>query len=103
VTTLVIGSLNEMIEITTTRTLAALSHPPIMIFAMIFVLTLASSLFAGQDMAPLKRRAWPHQLTFALILAVTAYVIMEIEYPRTGLITLDAFDQVLVEVREGMR
>jgi hypothetical protein len=103
VTTLVIGSLNEMIEITTTRTLAALSHPPLMMYAMIFVLVLASSLFAGRDMAPLMKTAWPHQLAFALILSVTAYVVMEIEYPRSGLITLDAFDRVLAEVREGMR
>jgi hypothetical protein len=42
-------------------------------------------------------------VTFALILAVTVFVIIDIEYPRTGLVQLSAFDQVLVDVRKGMK
>ena len=30
-------------------------------------------------------------------------VIMDLEYPRFGLVRVDAFDQVLIDVRESMR
>ena len=100
---LVLTSLNEMIDITSTRTLAAISHPPSVIFVMIFLLLLASALIGGVDMATFKGTAWPNQLAFALILALTAWVIMEIEFPRMGVIRLDAFDQILVDARQAMQ
>ena len=40
---------------------------------------------------------------FAAAMALAVYVIIDIEYPRLGLIRVDAFDQVLVELRESMR
>ena len=36
-------------------------------------------------------------------LAVALYVILDIEYPRLGLIRVDAFDQALVELRQSMK
>jgi len=30
------------------------------------------------------------------------YVILDMEYPRFGLIRVDAFDQVLIELRQSM-
>jgi len=35
--------------------------------------------------------------------AIIVYVIIDVEYPRAGLIRLQAFDQLLVNVREGMK
>ncbi|HWO02581.1 MAG TPA: DUF4239 domain-containing protein [Blastocatellia bacterium] len=103
VTSLVLSPLNEMIDITTTRTVTALSHPPLIIFVMIFLLVLVSSLIAGRDMAAANQKNRIPQLAFALILAATVFVILEIEYPRVGFVRLDAFDQVIVDVREGMK
>jgi hypothetical protein len=34
---------------------------------------------------------------------VAVFVILDIEYPRAGLIRVDTFDQVLVELRQSMR
>jgi hypothetical protein len=53
-------------------------------------------------MAGGKTRSWVHILAFAVIIAVTMYVILDLEYPRLGLIRLDAFDQALVELRQSM-
>lgn len=39
-------------------------------------------------------------MLFGLALAVN--VILDIEYPRLGLIRVDAFDQALVDLRESM-
>ncbi len=33
---------------------------------------------------------------------LAVFVILDIEYPRLGLIHIDAFDQALIEVRQSM-
>jgi hypothetical protein len=37
------------------------------------------------------------------VLAVAVNVIIDIEYPRLGLIRVGAFDQALVELRDSMK
>jgi len=98
---LLLPALNQMIDITTTRTVAVQNHPPSIIFIMLISLALLSALLAGFSMAGSKSRI--HMLVFAAILAITVYVIFDLEYPRLGLIQIDAADQVLVEVRQGMK
>lgn len=39
---------------------------------------------------------------YVVICAITIYVILDLELPRIGLITLKAFDRTLVESREEM-
>jgi hypothetical protein len=99
---LLLPALNAMIDITTTRTMATQMHPPIVVFAMLFGLALAASLLAGYGMTGTRVRSWFHMLGFALVMAVAVYVILDIEYPRLGLIRVDAFDQALIDLRESM-
>jgi len=99
---LLLPALNAMIDITTTRTMAAQIHPPVVIFALLFGLALASSLLVGYGMASSKARNWLHMLGLAFVMAVSVYVILDIEYPRLGFIRVDSFDQALVELRESM-
>ena len=63
-------ALNDMIDITTTRSMAAQSHPPTIIFALLFVLGLGCSLFAGYGAAG-SRRSWLHILGFSVVTAIT--------------------------------
>lgn len=95
-------ALNAMIDITTTRTMAMLLHPPQIIFVMLFALALVSALLSGYGVAGNKSRSWLHILCFAFVVAVTVYVILDLEFPRVGLIREGAFDQALVELRETM-
>ena len=39
----------------------------------------------------------------SLIMATTVYVILDLELPRLGIIRIDTFDQVLVELRQSLR
>jgi hypothetical protein len=96
-------ALNNMIDIVTTRTMALQVHPPRVIYALLFGLGLICSLLAGYRMASHQRRSWVHILGFAVITVIVVYVMLDIEYPRTGLIRLEAADEVLVKVREGMK
>ncbi len=100
---LLLPAVNAMIDITTTRTVAAQTHPPFIIFVMLFGLALISSFFVGHGMAEGKTRNWLHIIGFAGVFAISVYVILEIEFPRMGLIRVDAVDQVLVELRESMK
>jgi hypothetical protein len=99
---LVLPALNAMIDITTTRTMAAQLHPPRVVFVMLFGLALVASLLAGYGMTGSKLRSRFHMLGFALVMAIAVFVILDIEYPRLGWIRIDAFDQALVDLREGM-
>jgi hypothetical protein len=99
---LLLPALNAMIDITTTRTMATQMHPPTVVFVMLFGLALAASLLAGFGMTGNKVRCWLHMLGFALAMAVAVYVILDIEYPRLGLIRVDAFDQALIDLRASM-
>jgi hypothetical protein len=99
---LLLPALNQMIDITTTRTMTSQIHPPLIIFVMLCVLALVSSLLAGYGMARGKKRSWFHVVGYALIMALTVYVTIDIEYPRLGLIRVDAFDQALADLRKSM-
>jgi hypothetical protein len=98
----VIPALNEMFDVAATRNAAAQIHPPAIIFIMLGALALMSSLLAGYAMAGGRSRSWIHLIGFALILATTVYVILDLEFPRLGMVRIDSFDRVLVELRATM-
>lgn len=99
---LLLPALNDMIDITTTRTLATEMHPPVLIFGLLAFLALASALLAGYGMAGSRSPSWLHMIGFAAVMALAVYIIIDLEYPRLGVIRVDAFDQALVEVRASM-
>ena len=99
---LLLPAINNMIDISTTRTMALQVHPPRVVYALLFGLGLICSLLAGYRMAIGRRRSLLHILGFTLITVVVAYVILDVEYPRSGLIRLEASDQLLVRARENM-
>ena len=99
---LLLPALNSMFDIATTRIMAAQLHPPLVVFAMLALLVLAGAMLIGHGMASGRTRNWLHGVGFAAVMAVTVYVILDIEYPRFGLIRVDAIDQALVDLRRSM-
>jgi hypothetical protein len=100
---LLLPALNAMIDITTTRTMSLQAHPPVIIYVLLFALGLICSLLVGFRLAANKRRSWLHIFAFTLITVVVVYVILDIEYPRAGLIRLQAADRVMIDLRDGMK
>jgi hypothetical protein len=101
-TKLLLPALNDMFDLVTTRTMAAHQHPPLAIYLSLVVLSLAGALFAGYSMAGGKSRNWLHMLGFAAVMAATVYIIIDLEFPRLGLIRVDAFDQAMADLRTSM-
>jgi hypothetical protein len=99
---LLLPALNDMFDIAQARFLSTEMHPPLIIYIMLSVLALVSAMMAGYSMAAAKSRQWLHLIGFALMISITVYIIIDLEYPRLGLIRVDAFDRALVELREGM-
>ena len=97
---LVIGALNEMIDITATREMATRSHPPAVVFLLLVAMSLVCALLTTSQTTA---RSWLHTLTFAAVISLTVYVIIDIEFPRVGLIRVDSADEMLLQVRESMR
>ena len=70
---------------------------------MLVVIAFVSAFLLGRTMSANKTRPRLHMLAYAGVLALTIYVIIDLEFPRLGLIRVDGADRVLVEVREGMK
>ncbi len=101
---LLLPALNAMFDIASTRIATTAIHPPGVIFALLVIVALLCSLLAGYGMAGGRDvRDWVHILGFAVALTVTVYVILDLEYPRLGFIRVDAFDQILVDLRASLQ
>jgi hypothetical protein len=100
---LLLPALNSMFDIDTTRTMALQLHPPRIIYALLFGLGLICSLLAGYRMSSGQHRSWLHILSFTVLTVIIVYVMLDVEYPRAGLIRLEHSDQALVDLRERMK
>jgi hypothetical protein len=100
---LLMPALNAMFDIATTRTMASLKHPPEIIYLTLFVISVLSALLGGHNMGLAKQQSRFHILVFPLIISIVILMIVDIEYPRLGFITVDAFDSSIIDVLEAMK
>jgi hypothetical protein len=98
---MLLPALNSMIDITRTRTMMSQFHPPMIVFILLIVFSLVAALLAGYNMAG-GSRSWVHIIGFSLAMAMTVYVILDVEYPRIGFIRINQADQVLIDLRKSM-
>jgi hypothetical protein len=100
---LLLPAINEMIDITTARTIALQTHLPGLIVGLLVCVALLSGLLAGYAMAKRMSRSWLHMLLYSTVLAVTIYAVLDLDHPRFGLIRLDAADRALVQLRDSIK
>lgn len=101
-TRLLLPALNNMIDITSTRRNAFNMHPPAVVFWLLLFFSCGSALMAGFGMTP-GPRGWVYSIALALAVTLTVYTIVDVEYPRRGLIRLRESDQALTSLRESMK
>ena len=100
---LLLPALNEMFDLVTTRTVAIQTHPPMLIFAILFAIALACAGLTGYRASTSKHPGLYYYFIMAAITACVLYLILDIEYPRYGLIRLDTVNHVLIELLETMK
>lgn len=96
---LLLPALNEMFDMASTRLAAHRDHPPLVIYALLAVLCLLASMLLGFGAASQMPRPRFYPGVFAAILALVTYVIVDLEFPRQGLIRVDDADGPLVALR----
>ncbi len=94
---------NEMFDSATTRTLAIQMHPPIIVFVMLGGVALLSALLAGYGMGAFSKRPIVHMLIYAATLALAIYVVLELEFPQIGWVSVERSDRNLVHLLERMK
>jgi hypothetical protein len=100
---LLLPALNQMFDITTTRAAATINHPPTVIFVLLAGLSLMSSLLIGYVTCNTIERSWFYILLVSVTMSITFYVILDLEFPRLGLIRVDAADRTLTNLRSSMK
>ena len=100
---LMLPALNEMIDITTTRTMATQTHAPWVILMLLILLAFTGAMLSGYAMSRQTTRSILHMLLFSLVVSAAVYVVLDLEYPRAGLISLRSMDHALYQLRETMR
>lgn len=95
-------AINAMIDVTTERDAALQTHVPAAMFVLLIVLAFACAFLAGAEMSKQRRPSAFHVLAFSATLALTCYVIVNVEFPRWGLVRMGVFDQLLVQARHQM-
>jgi hypothetical protein len=99
----VLDPINAMIDMATTQRVATETHPPQVIYGILAGLALVAALLVGCKMAEARRRDGLHLVVYAGALAIVVYLILDLEYPRFGLIRVDSGDQVLIDLRRSMK
>lgn len=100
---LVIGSTNEMIDVTNERLQASRMHPPNVVYVMLFALAIASAFLVGYNMSALNKRPFSHIGIFCIVISTIIFVILDLEQPRSGLFQIGLGDKVLLETLDSMK
>jgi hypothetical protein len=98
----VLDSISTMIDAADSQHQAQYMHPPSAIVSFLFILTLIGALLAGYVMGIETSRDWFLAVLYALLMSFSFAIILDLDYPRVGLINLDQSEKALIVIRQGM-
>jgi hypothetical protein len=78
-------------------------HPPKIVYLMLGLTALAAALLGGYAFASTPTRNWTYLIGVAAAVSISTYVILDLEYPRIGLVRVDPLDQVLMDLHRTLR
>ena len=99
---LLLPALNEMFDVVNERSGHLMMHPPLAVYILLVVVLILCGVLAGYRMGSSDRWSKLHRLSFVVILAITYYVIVDLEYPRLGVMRVDNYDRLIVQTRNSM-
>lgn len=100
---LVLPALNAMIDIVTTRLVATMMHPPWIVYLLLLGMSLFCVTLIGFNQAQGKYKHSLHLFGFIVVTTLIIYVIIDMEYPRRGLIRVDSVDAVLGDLLQSIK
>ncbi len=99
-TQMVVPALDDMFDVAAQRKVALSLHEPGLVLALLIGVGFMSCLIAGYALSPGGGRAPLHTVIYALTLALTIYTVVDLDYPRFGLIRIDAADRAIMQVQD---
>lgn len=97
-----IAAVNDMLDASTTLTVAQSVHPPLAIHLFLGVLAVMCGFLVGLNLAHEGTAGVFHQIVYALVVTTALYIIIDFEYPRVGTIRIDGVDTLLFSLRHSM-
>ena len=97
-TSQMIQTLNDTIDITTTRLSASEGTIPDSIMYFLFILSMCTSFLMGYDQG--SKIEWLIVIGFSLALSATIFSIVDLDRPRSGLIDMNGPNQKIIDLRE---
>jgi hypothetical protein len=92
-----IPALNAMFDIVTTRNAALLDKVPEVIYFLLFLISLTAALVVGYSGGV--KPDWTMVVSFSLMISMTVYLIIDLDRPRRGVITMDTANSQIVQLR----
>ncbi len=100
---IILPPINTMFDIASTRIAYMALHLHYIIFALLILVALLSAFMIGYGTATRKRWLSIHLISYSLILSATIYIIIDMEFPRYGIIKASEFDTLLVDLKSSMK
>ena len=97
--TFFLQSLNDVIDVASERRFIGVSRVPVSIIWMMILLGLVVSFLLGYGMKG-KKPDWLMVCIFSLIISMTTYLILDLDRPREGIITMNAVHQSMLDLRD---
>lgn len=95
-------ALNAVFDVQTERSMHEYMHPPLVIFGLLYALAIACAVFAGAAASVRRSPSRSYLVGFSIIIPLTVYVTLDLEYPRRGALQFDAHDRVLISLLANM-
>lgn len=93
-----IPALNAMFDIVTTGSAETMNKVPEIIIYLLFLICMTASLMVGY--AAGVKPDWTMVISFSLMISMTVYLIIDLDRPRRGVITMDMVNQYVIQLRE---
>ncbi len=97
----ILPEVSDMFDASANQRLAMKFHPPPIIWQALISLALVGSLVAGYNLGIEQKRDWFLTIIFTVLMVGTIVVILNLEYPRIGMVKLDDFDVELINLRKS--
>ena len=97
----ILPEVSDMFDASANQRLAMKFHPPPVIWQALISLALVGSLVAGYNLGVEQKRDWFLTIIFTVLMVGTIVVILNLEYPRIGMVKLDDLDIELVNLRKS--
>jgi hypothetical protein len=95
-----VPALNQMFDTATSRYWADLHRTPASILTMLFILSFAAAFLSGYNSVGKGKFDWFLAAGFCLFISMVIFFIIDLDKPRSGIITLDSNQKAMTELRQ---